>query len=89
MLTLKEHTRLRKIWCSALALIVHGRPNEGDEAHKQWMAAAPQIHEAFTKFLEDHDPYLTPKALVDCNCGRGADRGGVVGADEVPGANGL
>lgn len=89
MLTLEEHTRLRWIWHAALDLIIHGKPNENEGAHERWMAAAPKIHDTFATFLDDHDPYLTPKATVDCNCGRGANRGGVVGADEVPGANGL
>lgn len=89
MLTKEEHTKLRKIWHAALDLIIFGKPGDYEESHQRWMAAAPKIHEAFSAFLDDHDPYLTFKATVDCNCGRGTDRGGVVGADEVPRANGL
>jgi hypothetical protein len=89
MLNQKEYNELWQICQAALDLIIHGRPNKNEEAHERWMAAAPKIHKTFTAFLNDHDPYLTFKATVDCNCGRGADRGGVVGADEVPRANGL
>lgn len=89
MLTRKEYIRLQEIWRAALDLIIHGKPNENEGAHERWMAAAPKIHQTFSTFLDDHDPYLTFKETLDCNCGRGADRGGVVGADEVPGANGL
>ena len=89
MLTREDHTKLRKIWHAALDLIMFGKPNDYEQAHERWIAAAPKIHETFAAFLDDHDPYLTPKATVDHNSGGSPDRSGVVGDDEVPGANGL
>lgn len=89
MLTQKEHVRLRQIWHAAIDLIIYGAPNHWEGAHERWISAAPKINEAFSRFLEDHDPYFAPKTPLNLHPDRGADRISVDGADGNNGIDGV
>lgn len=89
MLTRQEHTRLRQIWHAALDLVIFGEPNHWEDAHERWVAAAPKIHEAFTQFLEDHDPYRALETPPSLHPDRSADRGGLDSTNEMPRVDGI
>lgn len=89
MLTREEHNKLRQIWHAALDLVIFGTPNHWENAHSRWISASAKIHETFTQFLEDHDPYRALETPSSLHPDRSAHRSGVDGADENYRANGV
>lgn len=85
----EDHQRLTECWRGALDLIIHGLPHKTDGSFEIWHQGAQMTLTTFKELLAKYAPYQTFKSTADHDPSRGTDRGGVVGADEVPGANGL